>query len=112
MLRIGMTVKIQKELIEEYKAYHRQVWPEVEQMMTVCGFRNVSIFLHENTLFLYQEYHGPIPIEAAYRKYAENAKCRKWEEVMSQFQEQSQNSLPGIRWTRMEEVYHFERKTP
>jgi len=111
MLRIGMTVKIQKELIEEYKALHRQVWPEVEQMMGVCGFRNVSIFFHENTLFLYQEYHGSSPIEEAYRNYAQNPKCREWEDTMSRFQENSENSLPGIRWTRMQEVYHFGGKS-
>ena len=102
-----MTVKIRRELVEEYKAYHRQVWPEVEYMMTLSGFRNVSIFLHDNTLFLYQEYHGSIPIEEVYRKYAGDPKCREWEEVMSRFQENSENSLPGIRWTRMQEIYHF-----
>jgi L-rhamnose mutarotase len=107
MLRVGMTVRIRKELIEEYKAFHRRVWPEVEHRMEVCGFRNVSIFLHEDTLFLYQEHQGSGPIDEAYRAYIEDPKCQEWEHVMSRFQEETENSLPGIRWTRMEEVYHF-----
>ena len=32
MIRIAMTVKIRPDLVEEYKEYHRNVWPEIEQM--------------------------------------------------------------------------------
>ena len=107
MIRIAMTVKIRPDLIEEYKQYHRNVWPEIEQMQRRLGFRNVSIFFSGDTLFLYQEYCGDKPIEGAWSEYTSNEKCREWESLMSKFQVASPNSLPGIKWARTEEVYHF-----
>jgi len=108
MIRIAMTVKNKPNLVEEYKECHRNVWPEIEQMQRRSGFRNVSIFLSGDTLFLYQEYHGSQPIEEAFAQYAANEKCREWEKLMNKYQVASANSLPRIKWAKMEEVYHFE----
>jgi len=47
-------------------------------MMTVSDFRNVSIFSMIIPCSLYQEYHGSIPIEEAYRKYARDPDAREW----------------------------------
>ena len=108
MKRVAMTVKIRPELIEEYKQYHRNVWPEIEQMQRRLGFRNVSIFFCGDTLFLYQEYHGSQSIEQAWAEYSANEKCQEWEKLMSKYQVRSPNALPGIKWAQMEEVYHFD----
>jgi L-rhamnose mutarotase len=107
MTRIGLTVKINPQMIAEYKELHSKVWPAVQEQLKALGFRNLSIFHDENTLFLYQEYHGRIPIEKAYEEYAKNTSCQKWEQLMERFQEPGSGALAGVRWTPMQEVYHF-----
>ena len=108
MQRVAMTVKLKQDLIEEYKEQHKKIWPEIEEMIRKSGFRNLSIFLSGDTLFLYQEYDGPQPIEDAFAQYVMDEKCRKWEELMGKFQVASPNALPGIKWAQMEEIYHLD----
>ena len=109
MERIAMGVKIRQKFIPQYKRFHKHVWPEVETMMRKLGFRNVSIFLCGDTLFLYQEYFGSQPIEEAYAEYARNETCQRWEKAMSKIQLQSSGTLRGVNWMRLEELYHFEK---
>ena len=58
MKRIGMTISIRPEKIEEYKYLHANVWPEVLKNLKELNCRNYSIFLHNNILFGYMEYYG------------------------------------------------------
>ena len=51
MIRLGMTLGIKEEKIEEYKKLHANVWPEVLENLTELNFKNYSIYLYKNTLF-------------------------------------------------------------
>ena len=51
MIRLGMTLGIKEEKIEEYKKLHANVWPEVLENLTELNFKNYSIYLHKKTLF-------------------------------------------------------------
>ena len=102
-----MTVRIKPDLLDEYRRMHAAVWTEVEAKLRELGFRKISIFSSGSTLFMYQEYEGTGPIEAAYEQYAADEACQRWERLMGRFQETSPGSLPGVRWTVMEEVYYL-----
>ena len=112
MIRTGMTVRVRPDLVDEYRKTHAQVWPEVESALLELGFRKISIFHAGSLLFMYQEYAGSLPIEEAYASYAANDACRRWEQLMGRFQEGESGSLPGIRWTNMEEIYHLGPPSP
>ncbi len=58
MRRYGWVIGVKPEAIERYKAYHAKVWPEILEMIRKCNIRNYSIYLKDNTLFGYYEYHG------------------------------------------------------
>ena len=58
MKRYGSVINVRPEAIEEYKRYHAAVWPEILEMIHQCNIRNYSIFLKDNLLFGYFEYHG------------------------------------------------------
>ncbi len=58
MIRLGMTLGIKEEKIEEYKKLHANVWPEVLENLTELNFKNYSIYLHKNTLFGYVKSGG------------------------------------------------------
>ena len=58
MKRYGSVIKVKKEAIETYKRYHAAVWPEVLSTIRLCNIRNYSIYLKDDMLFGYFEYHG------------------------------------------------------
>ena len=58
MKRYGSVIKVRPESLEAYKKYHAAVWPEVLNMILRCNIRNYSIYLKDDLLFGYFEYHG------------------------------------------------------
>src|SRR6266478_4494215 len=58
MQRYGSVIGVEPEGIAEYKQHHAAVWPEVLEMIRRCNIRNYSIFLKDDLLFGYLEYHG------------------------------------------------------
>ena len=58
MKRYGSVIGVRREAIQEYKNYHSAVWPEILDMIRKCNIRNYSIFLKDELLFGYFEYHG------------------------------------------------------
>ena len=58
MQRFGTVIHVKPGRAEEYKRYHAAVWPEVLSKISECNIRNYSVFIKENVLFGYFEYHG------------------------------------------------------
>ncbi len=44
MKRFGQLIEIRPEKLEEYKKYHRQVWPEILERIKKSKMRNYSVF--------------------------------------------------------------------
>ena len=88
MTRYGSVLKIKPEAIETYKAYHASVWPEVLEMIRKCNIRNYSIYLKDDYLFGYFEYHGT-DFQADSAQMAADPKTQEW-------------------WAAMEEVFHMD----
>jgi L-rhamnose mutarotase len=107
MLRIGVTIGIKKDKIEEYKKLHAKVWPEVLENLTDLNFKNYSIYLHNNMLFGYMEYHGN-DIERDNELMANNKKVQEWWRVCSPCHIPDPNRKKGEWWSVMEEVFHHE----
>tara|TARA_B100000029_G_C17479723_1_gene925106 strand:+ start:943 stop:1278 length:336 start_codon:yes stop_codon:yes gene_type:complete len=107
MLRIGVTIGIKEDKIEEYKKLHAKVWPEVLENLTELNFKNYSIYLHNNMLFGYMEYHGN-DIERDNQLMANNKKVQEWWSVCKPCQIPDPNRKKGEWWSVMEEVFHHE----
>jgi len=58
MKRYGSVLRVRPESISDYKRHHAAVWPEVLNMIPRCNIQNYSIFLKDDLLFGYFEYHG------------------------------------------------------
>ena len=50
MRRIGFLLKVRQDKIEEYKAYHQHVWPEMRDALRRTGWHNYSLFMREDCL--------------------------------------------------------------
>eukprot|EP01034_Spumella_vulgaris_P034151 gene34151-42109_t len=79
MERMGMVIGIDPGKIDQYKALHAAVWPQVLATLAAANVRNYTIFLREpeNLLFAYWEYHGS-DFDADMRSVAADPETRRW----------------------------------
>ena len=107
MQRLGMVLRIKPEALESYKKYHAAVWPEVLKTITACNIRNYSIYLKDDLLFGYMEYHGT-DRAADWAKMAADPKTQEWWAIMEPMQQPLSTRQPGEWWAEMEEVFHHD----
>ena len=92
--------RIKPECLEEYKEYHRNVWPELEAVYRKAGFTGLSCFLHDNLLLVYLEYDETLyPASGAWLDT--NEVQVKWQALMKPM------SDPEFTKMDFEEVYRM-----
>jgi L-rhamnose mutarotase len=107
MTRYGSVIRVKRAVIEEYKRSHRAVWPEVLSMIRQCNIHNYSIFLKDDWLFGYFEYHGSnFALDMA--KMAADPKTQEWWAIMMPMQQPLETRAEGEWWANMEEVFHTD----
>lgn len=106
MPRVGFVSRVAPEHIEEYKARHREVWPQMQAALRRTGWRNYSIFLApDGQLFGYVEL--PDSWEAATARM-------QLEEVDAQWQASVAHLFSGGEhagaesFGTLEEVFHLD----
>ncbi len=107
MRRYGMVIGLEPEKFEEYRMYHRNVWPEVLETIRRCNIRNYSIFYKDGLLFSYFEYVGE-DFAADMAKMAADPKTQEWWSIMKPMQRPLPTRRPGEWWAEMEEVFHTD----
>jgi L-rhamnose mutarotase len=105
MKRYGSVIKVKPETLGEYKRYHAAVWPDVLNMIRKCNIRNYSIFLKDDFLFGYFEYHGT-DYKADMATMAADPRTQEWWAVMMPMQQPLDTRKEGEWWAEMEEVFH------
>ena len=107
MKRHGMVLRVKSDRIEEYKAYHVQVWPEILAAIRESNIRNYSIYLKDDLLFGYFEYVGD-DLQADWAKMAAAPRMREWWDLMEPMQTPLPTRAEGEWWAAMEEVFHVD----
>ncbi|MEL6525607.1 MAG: L-rhamnose mutarotase [Chloroflexota bacterium] len=107
MKRVGFTLKIKQDLIEEYKEHHKNVWDEMLQALSEAGWHNYSLFLREDgTLFGYFE--TPDSLEAAQAAMAKTEVNGRWQDKMSPYFDILEGAHPDALFIQLEEVFHLD----
>lgn len=84
MNRIGFKLKVRDELIDEYKAAHEEVWPDMLDALHRHGWHNYSLFmLPDGTLFGYFETPGTF--QEALDGMAGEEVNERWQAAMEHF---------------------------
>ena len=105
--RHGQLIRVRPEKLDEYKAYHADVWPGVLDMIRQCNMRNYSIYQKEGYLFAYFEYVGE-DFAADMAKMAADPTTQEWWDIMMPIQEPLDTRAEGEWWAVMEEVFHTD----
>jgi L-rhamnose mutarotase len=116
MLRYCLALDLREdpELIEEYKRYHRDVWPEVKQSLYDSGILDMEIYLVLNRLFMIIETKDDFTFEAKAAADLANPKVQEWETLMGRLQKPLPNTNPSQkwRWQRAEQVFKLKSTEP
>jgi L-rhamnose mutarotase len=107
MKRYGTMLRLKPGAEKTYREYHEAVWPEVLGMIAECNIRNYSIYLKDDFLFGYFEYHGA-DFAGDMKKMAADAKTQEWWAIMMPLQEPILSRREGEWWAEMDEVFHAE----
>lgn len=105
--RIGQMIKIWPEGREQYKAYHANPLPGVNEMIKACHIRNYSIYMRGDYMFSYFEYDGD-DYEADMAKMAADPATQHWWSLVQPLMQPLEDRKKGEFWSDMEEVYHLE----
>lgn len=107
MRRYCQLIRLRPECRDEYIEYHRAVWPTVLATIAACNIRNYSIYLYNDLLVAYFEYHGN-DYEADMRKMAADPETQRWWAITDAMQERLPEVASGGKWLEIPEVFHFD----
>lgn len=104
--RICFCLQVKKDRLEEYKARHETVWPEMRQALSESGWHNYSLFLREDGLLI--GYLETPDFDQALASMAQTAVNRRWQEQMTDLFV-SDSNLPADEQMRpLAEVFHLD----
>lgn len=107
MKRVGFLLKVKEDLIDEYKAHHRNVWPDMLAALKEAGWRNYSLFMRDDGL-LFGYFETPYSLEEAQAKMEETEVNARWQDKMSHYFELPPGAHPDQSMIQLEEVFHTD----
>ena len=107
MKRVAFLLKVRQDKIKEYKAHHRDVWPEQLEALRRNGWHNYSLFIRADGL-LFGYFETPESFEAALDGLAQEAINAKWQELMAPYFEDLDGARPDEGMIQLEEVCHVD----
>jgi L-rhamnose mutarotase len=98
------------ELIAQYEAHHRAVWPEVLAHLRGHGVRELEIFRLGTRLVMVMDTDDAV-FDATAMAEAEraSARLREWETLMWQFQKATPWTPAGQKWTPMASIFRLSQ---
>jgi L-rhamnose mutarotase len=97
-----------EELIADYEAWHRQVWPEIIDSIRHAGISDMEIWRFGNRLFMIMEVNDNFSFAAKDAADAANPKVQEWEQLMWKYQQAIPGTRPGQKWVMMDKIFSLD----
>ncbi len=107
MRRVGFLLKVRQDKLEEYKARHKKVWPEMLDALRRTGWHNYSLFMRDDGL-LFGYFETPESFQAALAGMSNEEINRKWQEFMAPYFENLSGAHADESMVELEEVFHLD----
>ncbi len=98
-------LKNDSKLIAQYKAHHKQVWPEIIKSITDSGILHMEIYNKGNRLFMIIEATASFSFEEKNKLDANNPKVQEWEQLMWQYQQQVPFANKAEKWVLLDKIF-------
>lgn len=102
---LALDLKDDPQLIAEYEAYHKAVWPEILESIRESGITRLDIYRVQNRLFMILEAEDYFSFEAKAAADEANNKVVEWETLMWNYQQALPGSKPGEKWVLMQKIF-------
>jgi L-rhamnose mutarotase len=106
MQRICFLLKVRADRLDEYKARHQAVWPEMLAALTRHGWHNYSLFLRDDGLLV--GYLETPDFAAAVAGMQDEAINARWQAEMAPFFETLDNGAADTSLLTLTEVFHLD----
>jgi L-rhamnose mutarotase len=104
--RVCFLLRVRPDRLEEYKARHRAVWPEMRAALAAHGWGNYSLFLGASGLLVgYLETEDFAAAVAGMESTDVNA---RWQAEMAEFFQLPSGERPDTGLLRLDEVFHLD----
>jgi L-rhamnose mutarotase len=103
--RICFVLQVKPDRLDEYKARHRTVWPEMLSALRETGWSNYSLFLRPDGLLV--GYLETEDFEHARAGMTAREVNERWQREMARFFVQPEGLLPDRAMDPLEEVFHL-----
>lgn len=98
-------LKDDEKLITEYKAYHKNVWPEIIKSIKDSGIINMEIYHNGNRLFMIMEVNDTFSFQKKAEMDTNNTKVQEWETLMWNYQQKVPMAREGEKWLLLDRIF-------
>ena len=107
MARVGFVLQVRPDRLDDYRAAHAAVWPDMLDALSRHGWHNYSLFLRDNgTLFGYVEVRGTFD-EALAGMASEDVNAR-WQAAMAPYFAIDDGRAADTMMEQLAEVFHLD----
>jgi L-rhamnose mutarotase len=106
MQRVCFQLQVRPDRMQEYRARHAAVWPEMLEALRATGWHNYSLFLRDDGLLI--GYVETPSIEAAQAGMAATEVNARWQAEMAEFFEDLGDARPDTGFVQLQEIFHLE----
>jgi L-rhamnose mutarotase len=106
MERVCFLLRVRADRLDDYRARHREVWPDMLAALREAGWGNYSLFLRDDGLLVGYVEAEP-DFATAQREMEATGVNARWQASMAEFFELSSGERPDTGCQRLEEVFHL-----
>ncbi|MEH1168710.1 L-rhamnose mutarotase [Micromonospora sp. CPCC 205539] len=106
MPRVCFTLQVRPDRLDEYRARHAQVWPEMLTALAESGWRDYSLFLREDGLLV--GYLVTDDFEAAQAAMQDRAVNARWQAEMAPYFVDLDHGAADRSMRPLDEVFNLE----
>lgn len=103
----ALDLKDDAALIEAYKKYHVDVWPEIISSIKNSGIEDLEIYNVANRLFMIMVVNDTFSFEKKAASDQANPKVQEWESLMWKYQQALPIAKPGEKWLLMDKIFQL-----
>ena len=94
--------------IDQYREYHRNVWPEVKDGLLEIGILGMEIYLLGDRLFMVLNTEDDFDLIRDFQKYTDSSeKAAEWDLLMRKFQKKTPFTSEDEWWAPMKKVFYL-----
>ena len=106
MQRVCFLLNVRPDKLEEYKARHRVVWPEMIEALRDSGWRNYSLFLREDGLLV--GYLETSDFQEAVAGMQRRDVNERWQKEMAPYFSLPDGTGPDQLMVPINEIFHID----